>query len=272
MEINLETLLIDVVTKAGSLINKAFNDPSYKHIIRRNVGDVTRRVDQEVEDFVINALRSEGLNAVILTEESGAVRIGNGEPEYIIVMDPLDGSLNFTLGIPFYAISLAAGRYRENATFGLLTNGVVYYVPRDVVYYGELNRGFIVKGYDEVDINEDIDRPVASIYMEPTVEDGVLKSLRNAYERFGRFKIRSLGSASLEMTMAALGRFLFFMDVRNRLRIFDVAGAYVIAKSSGAIVMTLNGNDLSAIPLDFNAKLSLVTTRNVDVLKTLLGD
>ncbi|WP_069807643.1 inositol monophosphatase family protein [Vulcanisaeta thermophila] len=271
MEINLETLLIDIATKAGSLVSEAFGDSSYRHIVRRNVGDVTRRIDQEVEDFVINTLRSEGLRALVLTEESGTVRIGDGEPEYIVVMDPLDGSLNFTLGIPFYSVSIAMGRYRENANFGVLTNGVVNFIPRGVVYYGELNKGFTIRGYDDVSIEEDIDRPVASIYMEPTVEDGVLRNLRNAYEKLGRFKIRSLGSASLEMTMAALGKLLFFMDVRNRLRIFDIAGAYVIAKSSGALAMTLGGNDLSSIPLDLGIRLSVIVTRSVDVARLLLG-
>ncbi|WP_243680250.1 inositol monophosphatase family protein [Vulcanisaeta souniana] len=98
--------------------------------------DVSRRIDLEVEDIIIKGVEKEGLNAIISTEERGVVKIGDGEPRYIFVVDPLDGSLNFVLGIPFYSISIAVGRYSNGFRFSDLSDGVVYYVARDALYYG----------------------------------------------------------------------------------------------------------------------------------------
>ncbi|WP_243671696.1 inositol monophosphatase [Vulcanisaeta sp. JCM 16161] len=224
MEVNLESLIKDLATKAGSFVRSKANDMSYRQIMKRGSTDVSRRIDLEVEDIIIRGIEEEGLRAVINTEERGVVRIGDGEPEYTFVVDPLDGSLNFVLGIPFYSISIAAGKYGNPLKFGDLTDGVVYYVAKDALYYGG-SGGIEFRGDDLSDLSEDIDRPVISLYLEPDADEKLLRGLRAVYDRFSRFKIRSLGAASLEMVMASMGRFLAFMDLRNRLRIFDIAGA-----------------------------------------------
>ncbi|WP_054852973.1 inositol monophosphatase family protein [Vulcanisaeta distributa] len=136
MEVNLESLIKDLAVKAGSFVKSKSNDLSYRQIMKRGSTDVSRRIDLEVEDMIIKDIEKEGLRAVISTEERGVVKVGDGDPEYAFVVDPLDGSLNFVLGIPFYSISIAAGKYGNPLRFSDLTDGVVYYVAKDVLYYG----------------------------------------------------------------------------------------------------------------------------------------
>ncbi|BDR92477.1 inositol monophosphatase family protein [Vulcanisaeta souniana] len=263
MEVNLESLIKDLATRAGSFVKSKSNDLSYRQIMKRGSTDVSRRIDLEVEDIIIKGVEKEGLNAIISTEERGVVKIGDGEPRYIFVVDPLDGSLNFVLGIPFYSISIAVGRYSNGFRFSDLSDGVVYYVARDALYYGG-PRGIDIRGDDLGDLGEDIDRPVVSIYVEPDANEKLLLGLREIYGRFGRFKIRSLGSASLEMVMASLGRFLAFMDLRSRLRIFDIAGAYVIARAMGIGVYTLGGGDLGGELVSSDRRFSVIVSRRRD--------
>ncbi len=97
-----------------------------------------------------------------------------------------------------------------------------------------------------------------------------MRGLRAVYDRFGRFKIRSLGAASLEMVMASIGRFLAFMDLRNRLRIFDVAGAYVISRAMKVDVYTLNGGKLGNELVSSDRRFSLVVSRNGDFIRSFL--
>ena len=270
MEVNLESLIKELAIRAGSFVRSKAEDLSYRQIMRRGSTDVSRRIDLEVEDIIIRGVEEEGLRAVINTEERGVVGVGDGEPEYVFVVDPLDGSLNFVLGIPFYSISIAVGRYSSNPRFSDLIYGVVYYVEKDALYYGG-PKGVDFKGDSLNDLNEDIDRPVISLYLEPDVNGKLLMGLRGIYDRFGRFKIRSLGSASLEMVMASIGRFLAFMDLRNRLRIFDIAGAYVIARAMKANTYTLSGGDLGSELVSSDRRFSLVVSRDGEFIRGFLG-
>ncbi len=270
MEINLESLIKDLAVKAGSFVKSKAGDMSYRQIMRRGSTDVSRRIDLEVEDIIIRGIEEEGLRAMINTEERGVVRVGDGEPNYTFIIDPLDGSLNFVLGIPFYSISIAVGKYGKALRFNDLTDGVVYYVDKDSLYYGGLG-GFDVKGDDLGDLSGDIDRPVVSMYLEPDADDKLISGLRSVYERFGRFKIRSLGAASLEMIMASMGRFLAFMDLRSRLRIFDIAGAYVVSRAMGANAYALSGRELGDELVSMDRRYSVVVSRRVDFVREFLG-
>jgi len=269
VEVNLASLIRDLAVKAGSFIRSKADDPSYRQIMRRGSTDVSRRVDLEAEELIIKGIENEGLRAAIITEERGVVKIGGGEPEYEFIVDPLDGSLNFVFNIPFYSVSIAAGRYREKMRFRDLSDGVVYYVPKNALYYGG-TEGFQVRGDELGDLSSDIDRPVVSIYVEPDTNEKVLFGLREFYDRFGRFKIRSLGSASLEAVMASLGRFLAFMDMRNRLRVFDIAGAYVVSRAANAYSYVLGGNELGEELMSTEVRYSVVVSRRIDVVDTLL--
>ncbi len=176
MEVNLESLIKDLATKAGSFVRSKANDMSYRQIMKRGGStDVSRRIDLEVEDIIIKGIEEEGLRAVINTEERGLVRVGDGEPEYAFIIDPLDGSLNFVLGIPFYSISIAAGKYGNPLRFSDLTDGIVYYIAKDTLYYGG-SGGVEFRGGDDLgDLSEDIDRPVISLYLEPDADERLMR-------------------------------------------------------------------------------------------------
>ncbi|WP_054852974.1 hypothetical protein [Vulcanisaeta distributa] len=100
---------------------------------------------------------------------------------------------------------------------------------------------------------------------------GCCGGLRAVYDRFGKFKIRSLGAASLEMVMASMGRFLAFMDLRNRLRIFDIAGAYVISRAMKVNAYTLNGDDLGIELVSGDRRFSVVVSRNGEFIRDFLS-
>jgi myo-inositol-1(or 4)-monophosphatase len=264
---NLESLLSDIATRAGYLIRSRFGDAEYRRIVKRNPGDVSRRIDMEAEDFIIGELSREGLGGFVFTEERGVVKVGD-EARFVVVVDPLDGSLNFVLGIPFYSISIAVGRYRESGgVLDDLVAGVVYDVNNGVLYYGEAGGAVRVRG-DEARVDSAmLDKPVASVYVEPNVDSSLFLGLRRIYEELGGFRMRSLGSASLEMTMASMGRFLMFLDLRGRLRLYDIAGAYVIAKAMGARSMGRYGESMGSLPLDPSLRTSVLVTRDPRVME-----
>jgi myo-inositol-1(or 4)-monophosphatase len=64
-------------------------------------GDETTAIDQAAEDAILAHFRD--LDVTIVSEEIG--RFGTGST--IVVVDPIDGSLNAKRGIPFFSVSIA---------------------------------------------------------------------------------------------------------------------------------------------------------------------
>jgi myo-inositol-1(or 4)-monophosphatase len=77
-------------------------------------GDETTAIDQAAEDAIIARFRD--LDVTIISEEVG--ELGTGET--VVVIDPIDGSLNAKRGIPFFSISVAvaSGRTMDDVFFG----------------------------------------------------------------------------------------------------------------------------------------------------------
>ena len=65
-------------------------------------GDDTTAIDQAAEDAILARVRSAA--GAVLSEEVG--RIG-GSASPLVVVDPIDGSLNAKRGIPFFSLSIA---------------------------------------------------------------------------------------------------------------------------------------------------------------------
>lgn len=269
VNVNVQSLLMDIVSKVAPIIIEKSRDPSYKRIVKAGGGDVTRGIDWVAEGVIIDKIRDEGLRAMVITEERGIVKVNDGEPEYLFIVDPLDGSLNFVLDVPFYSVSIAVAKYKDNLTLSDVYAGIIHHVSTGTTYYAEKGKGAYVNGEPASFDSSILDKPVASIYIEPTVNSKVLTGLTELYRRLNGFKIRSLGSASLEITMAALGKLLFFLDVRNRLRLYDIAAAYVIAKELNSLVLAIDERDIGEIPINEQPRVSLLVTRSEEVAKVL---
>ncbi|MGC8570090.1 inositol monophosphatase family protein [Caldivirga sp.] len=267
--VNVQSLLMDIVKNVSPIIVEKSKDPSYKRIMKSGKGDVTRGIDWVAEGAIIDRIKAEGLRALVITEERGVVKVNDGEPDYLFIVDPIDGSLNFVLDVPFYSISIATAKFKNNLTLSDVEAGIIHHVNTGVTYYAEKGKGAFINGEPASFDSSVLDKPVASIYIEPTVEQRVLTGLAELYRRLNGFKIRSLGAASLEITMAALGKLLFFLDVRNRLRLYDIAAAYVMAKELNSIILAMDGYNIDDVPINEQPRVSLLVTRSREVAELL---
>jgi myo-inositol-1(or 4)-monophosphatase len=79
-------------------------------------GDETTAIDQAAEDAIVGLFR--GTGASIVSEELGLLE----GSETVVVIDPIDGSLNAKRGIPFFSISIAVaeGETMDDVVFGFV--------------------------------------------------------------------------------------------------------------------------------------------------------
>jgi myo-inositol-1(or 4)-monophosphatase len=148
------------------------------------------------------------------------------------VMDPIDGTNNFALGIPYCAISLALIEHGEPIY------GVIYDLGRRVLMYG--GPGFGVHDGDvERNVSGENPNPESLIgFHSPTDK----KMVPAADAILMHFKIRGLGSATLHLAYVAVGMFGGAVDFN--VKIWDLAAAIPLLRAGGGQIIFMNGEQL----------------------------
>lgn len=148
------------------------------------------------------------------------------------VLDPIDGTNNFALGIPHCAISLALC---EN---GEPVYGVVYDLSRRTLMHGGPGFGMFDGEKTSRVIEDRASRETLVGFHSP----GDKSLLPMATGVLSQFKIRGLGSATLHLAYVAAG----ILDgcVDYNVKIWDLAAAIPLVRAAGGEVHFLNGAQL----------------------------
>jgi myo-inositol-1(or 4)-monophosphatase len=155
------------------------------------------------------------------------------------VLDPIDGTNNYALGIAYCAISLALC---EN---GMPVYGVIYDLARRTLIHG--GPGFGV---------HDGERILSRLKNEPPHKESLIglhsptdKTLVPLADNvLSQFKIRGLGSAALHLAYVATG--LFEGTVDFNVKIWDLAAAIPLCLEAGGEIHFLNGEQLPVRQFD----------------------
>ncbi len=217
-------------------------------VAKQKLGDTTRRIDLIAEDYVLDMIKNTGIPSLIITEERGVISIGR-EPELIYVIDPLDGSTNYIIGVPWSAVSIAVSFYKDNARLSDIVAGAVApIIPRFNVFSFARGKGVYYGGL-RIEFNEKdfVGRNVLLGYFESREGARVFKAFM---EKTENVKVRSLGCASLEIVYTAIGRAELFMDIRGWLRNVDVAAALGIARELNAYISDSKGASIDSTITD----------------------
>ena len=207
-----------------------------EHYAARVEGE-TIRADLEAESYIIDAIRSEGFGGVVITEERGRIELGGRGPTFIV--DPLDGSTNYAACIPWASVSIAAAP-EGSRSIREVTAGVVAPVFQgDAISFARGTGCYV----GEVRVRPHRRSRILFVYIEhPEAALGLAKVTRS----LGGLKVRSLGSAALEMAYTAIGRGVAFLDLRSKLRNVDMAAALGMTLECGGEVVGIDGKPLNA--------------------------
>jgi len=204
-------------------------------------GDIMKRIDLIAEKTLIETIEKERFSCTLISEETGVREIGENPTNFYVITDPLDGTTNATRGIPFMATSIGVSRkpYLNQVKTALITDlyhNVTYTARRDKGAYrnGARIRPSELKSLDEAVIGVDFTHRAWEIASHLKL---VLEKTRH---------LRHLGANALELCYVADGTIDGFIDLRGKLRVTDVAAAYLILKEAGGTITTLEGKELNA--------------------------
>lgn len=194
--------------------------------------DLVTEIDRRSEEFLVGEIGRRFPGHLVLAEESGG-RDGGRNQWYI---DPLDGTVNYAHGVPFFCVSIAY------AVDGRLTLAAVYDPLRDELFAAESGRGAWLNGRSlQVSRQTELSR---SLLVTGFPYD-IRKKAQNNLDHFARFAmlsqgVRRLGSAALDLCYVAAGRFEGYWELA--LQPWDLAAGALIAREAGAMVTTIHGD------------------------------
>ena len=169
-----------------------------------------------------------------ISEEGDSHEGQNSNERWII--DPINGSLNFLHGIPYFAISIGVERDGE------LIAGVVYEPIRDELFWAEKNEGAFVNRR-RIRVSGRKKLAEAVLATETSIRDAtgrkiLIEMIDAALEKTSG--IRWLGSPALNLAYVAAGRHEGFWE--TGLSPWDVAGGIVIVREAGGMVSEIDGH------------------------------
>lgn len=236
-------------------------------------GDVSKYVDTLAENIVVKTLEAEKIPCMLITEESGKLKISGGGESYV-VLDSIDGTTNATRDIPFVSTCLA------HATGSRLSDvdvGLVKDLYQNVNFTAIKGKGAHRAGkLLSPSTVSSLGRAIIAINLAPK------EKLPELIERISpilcrSLKIRHLGSTALEVCYVASGALDVFLDPGGLTRATDLAAAYLVLKEAGGISVTSSGEKLD-MSLRASARAAFISGANqalcneiLDCLKTRRG-
>ena len=206
--------------------------------------------DLEISEKITEFLAKEFPDDDICSEETDSGK----EPieltkRFAWILDPIDGTNNFALGIPFTSISL--GLLKD----GVPVYGLVYDFGRRELFHGGQGKG-VWCGDEKIER-----RKGGSGGKKKIVAIGVevdTKTLPLVNEIIKGSILRNMGSAALQLTYTALGMIDVYMDFK--VKIWDIAAACAICEEADTEIKFLQGSpfplkqfDIKGAPVEFVA-------------------
>jgi myo-inositol-1(or 4)-monophosphatase len=234
---------------------------------RGSGGDRTLVIDSAAEAVMLaqlEGLHDEGYDFRALSEERGEVDYGGGG--VLVIVDPIDGSLNAKRGVSHYALSVAVA---DGSTMGDVAFGFVH-------DFGSAEQWWARRG-EGAWLNGDLLDPSLP---ERRTRDGRLELLgiESADPRWVQesieplvactHRLRALGTIAATLCQVAAARFDGMVTLR-RCRGVDAAAGQLIVREAGGLVEFTDCEDPLGAPLDATPSSHLVAARSTQALREL---
>jgi len=226
-------IAVKAARRAGSIINRAALEGGALEVKAKNKNDFVTQVDKAAEQAILGVIRAAYPEHSILAEESGDAP--GARPEYLWVIDPLDGTTNYIHGFPQYCVSVAL-EHR-----GVPTHGVVYDPGKNELFTASRGRGAFLDDR-RMRVSKCIQLKDALVgtgfpYKEVSRLDLYMRQLRTMMTSSAG--VRRAGAAALDLAYVAAGRLDAFWEMG--LSRWDMAAGALLIQEAGGMTADLQG-------------------------------
>ena len=229
---SIEAAAVSMAEEAGALISSYFGKEISTEFKDKEQTNPVTQVDKESQDFLERSILERYPDHGVLGEEDAEVE---GEsplaPDFVWVLDPLDGTRNFMYGLPVYACSVGV-LYKGSPVAGAVhvpwpgsSNGVVYHARAG----GQTEAAGKAVRVFEAEQSEG-----NRIMAAPGSFGGLLRFNDGMHRNVG--DLRMSGSLAFETAMTASGVLQYMITLSPK--IWDVAAGVLLVQAAGGKVMS----------------------------------
>lgn len=204
--------------------------------------DLVTDADLASQSLITEQLRARFPTHGFVTEEKDSRLPQSGEILWVI--DPIDGTTNYSRRQPNFCISIAALDTRLGWSYDAVCAGAIYDPARDELFTAVRGKGSLLNG-----------RPL-QVSTTNDLRDGVIafdwsrhretrRSVRDIIdplsERTGW--LRALGTAAMAMAWVAAGRYDLYLNFH--LHVWDLAAAALLVREAGGQVSGVDGTPVA---------------------------
>ena len=224
---------VELATDAGRLIMDRYE--RVERVDYKSARDIVTEVDHLSEELILGAIRARYPGDAILAEESGAHTTASGAEATsgtgrVWIVDPVDGTINYANGIPFFCVSIGL------VVEGRPAVGVVLDPARDDCFAATA-AGPATLNYRPIRASEK--ERLTDFVVQMALSGRAVATRVRAVRKAIRIS-RSMGSSALALSYVANGRFDAFIQ-QGGMSNWDVAAAGLIAERAGATVTDAEG-------------------------------
>jgi len=262
MEITLD-LLKSIALEVYKTINPLLGTKKAAEKLERGAGgDISMHIDVVAENIIINEIKKNNIDVLLISEEIGEQYIGDQQlilkNKYKLIVDPVDGSNNAVRGIPYSSVSIA---YAVGDRLKDVEIAVIINLYTQDLYWAVKGEGAYMNG-NKIFVS-DIDITQKSFFEIDISKKDLFKHLETLKKIFENpLKIRIMGSTALTLCQIASGSIDAFLNLRSSSRIVDAAAGYLIIKESGGKFFSVNGSDLDQELLSIKTRFPFVAANS----------
>ena len=241
MQPNLE-FIIDLSKQAGEILKEGYGKVHQVHY--KGPIDLVTEIDHKSEELLVSRILSAFPDHTVVAEESGLTQ---GSLEHCWYIDPVDGTSNYSRGLPMFCVSIAYAHQ------GKMSLAAIYDPLRDESFYAEKGKGAFLNGspIHVADTSELMTSMLVTGFpYDMEQEDNNIDNFINMVKK--AHTVRRLGSAVLDQAYVAMGRLDGYWEAG--VSAWDIAAGTLLIEEAGGLVTRINGEpDYMKPPFDILA-------------------
>ncbi len=219
---DLSEFIIDLAIRTGEILQKFFSQAGIQASLKPDHTVVTE-ADLAADQLITNEIHKYFPEHEIISEES-SFHFKNLQ-SIVWIIDPLDGTTNFSLGLPIWGVSIAC-----------LLNG---YPEIGVAYFPIIKELYSARHGHGAFLNHE---RIATRAPDPTQPMSFFACCSRSYRQFDiniPYKPRIMGSGVYNFCLVARGAALLGLDAAPK--IWDLAAAWLLVEEAGGVISAIEG-------------------------------
>jgi myo-inositol-1(or 4)-monophosphatase len=230
----MDRFIKDIVREAGALAHRRFKGAKAKYYKSESRGDAVTAVDLASEKLIMSRIKKNYPEHGIISEEAGR---SNENADYVWIIDPIDGTLNFASGVPIFGVMVTLAHKKQ------LLLAAVYLPMTDELIFAKRGKGAFING-KRVHCSKTTNLLKSHGFVNASLrKPGITRFLADLYKNFegGNAMIHAFGCAAFNCRQVALGMSDWIAAQSGMLH--DFAPLALILKEAGCTVTGSDGKE-----------------------------